>query len=772
MRARWIVRSTAAVALVATALPLVATSAAAAPASGVATSAQSFLRTPPPPGGDLTDHGSPISSLTVVEGAFGTLPDGQFVAYAAPMGENAELNVSSTTFPGTTTQLGRYPMPGASGDATIAVAPDGSVYVGTFYQGHLYRWDPATTQMTDLGSPTGTASYLYGLSVAPDGTVYGGTYPDAHVFSYQPGIGFTDLGRPVADPAVQYVHATAYDPDHHALYVGTQPVAHIARIDLDTHAVTDVPFRPVAGANAVSDLDVTGGRLFANVSGKLRVFDTATSAEVDFLDANTNTRPDAYSIAARGVSEVRQNGAYFTTAYSGSTWVVRYDVTTDTLARTSVRSTRGALIGYGWRSEAGHDVLYAFAGNYSGGAFRYDIDAGTAGSMQLQISPAPSPLENVLPNSDGTQVFVNAFLNGATSRYDVVAGTASAITRVGQAESWVRSGNTIYAGTYPNGALVSLPVTATSTTPLTTYAQLKQSDQQIRPLAAVEHDGNVFFGTEPDYGLRGGAIAVLNPADGTVKVTRNVVPDQTIASLAFVGGQLYAGSSTEGGTGTVPLPGSASLVRVDPATGQVLAATTPVPGARSITALAEHNGHLFGLADTTLFQLDPTTMQVTRTLALDAAGQPPANTGDLVFHPNGYLYVNVGSSLIVVDPFAFTQRGLLNNVNRLQLSADRSLWTLVEPAGFTNFINLGQYTPAPTACLNPDTRDFLTILGVQTRIHNRFVITGCTLQDVINAVFDGSRSDAQGDLAELRRNGHIRASELAAIAKVLRQQHS
>src|SRR5688500_7258024 len=68
------------------------------------------LQTPPPPAGELRDLGPTISSLTVVEGAYGTLPDGTFAAYAPVMGENAELNVT-TSVNGTNTLLGKYPMP-------------------------------------------------------------------------------------------------------------------------------------------------------------------------------------------------------------------------------------------------------------------------------------------------------------------------------------------------------------------------------------------------------------------------------------------------------------------------------------------------------------------------------------------------------------------------------------------------------------------------------------------------------------------------------------
>src|SRR3977135_4178432 len=39
----------------------------------------------------IKDLGSPVSSLTVMEGAVGHTPDGRDVAYAVPAGENARL---------------------------------------------------------------------------------------------------------------------------------------------------------------------------------------------------------------------------------------------------------------------------------------------------------------------------------------------------------------------------------------------------------------------------------------------------------------------------------------------------------------------------------------------------------------------------------------------------------------------------------------------------------------------------------------------------------
>lgn len=694
---------------------------------------------PTPPGGALSDFGSPITSLTVVEGDFGTLPDGTFAAYAAPMGENAQLNVS-TARNGTNTQLGRHTMQGASGAPMVQVAPDGRVYVATFYDGHLFRWDPATGQMTDLGRAPGGATYLYGLSIAPDGTVFGGSYPNATVWSYRDGVGFTDLGITIPDASVQYTR-TVYDPDRNDLWIGTQPTAHLYRYDLDTGSLAEVTLAAAPKAvNQVADLDYGGGRVFVNWGGYFRVVNTETLTEVAFTDTSAGLPWTAYPMAARGTSEWKRGGVYFsstqTVAGKASVEVVRYDTATDTVRRTGANTTvRGALIGYGWTVENGQDVLYALAGNYSGGGFRLNIDTGAWGRLQYDITATASPLQHVLPTQGGSQVFVNAFLNGNTSRWDVAAKTATPVTRFGQVEDWMLVGDTVHAGTYPTGNLVSVPEAATATTPLTTYASLKDSHAQIRPIEVQEHGGRIWYGTNPDYGQHGGAIAILDPVSKAVDVTRNVVPEHTIAALAFIGDAVYAGSSTIGGTGTEPVAGSGTLVQWDPATKTVLRSLTPVQGARSVNALTVHNGRLVGLADHTLFEVDPVSWTVTRTLHLGTTDAVQAGEGEVVFHPNGYLYASITDAVVVVDPLAFTKRTVLPaGTHRLELSPDRSFWTTLRPEGFTNFLNLGQFVPETTRCGDADTRDFVAPLGRATTVPNRFLETGCTLQDLFPTV--------------------------------------
>lgn len=745
------------------------TSAAPAAISPAAAPPARPALTPPPPGGTMSDLGSPMSSLTVVEGAFGTLPDGSFVAYAAPMGENAELNVSSATFPTPApVSLGTYPMQGASGDSIVAVSPaDGSVYIATFYQGRLFRWDPATKAMTDLGSPVAGETYLYGLTVAADGTVYGGTYPNAHAFSYRPDQGFTDLGTASPDGTSQYVHSTAYDPVHHALYVGLQTNPKIRRLDLTTHTWSDITMPLPATVASIIDLDYADGRIFANAGGYLHVVDTATNSEIPVTDSATGAVTTTFLLSARGVSDARQGGVYFSTVAGGQVVLARYDLATDTVTATSTVSRRGALIGYGWRVEDGHDVLYAWAGNYSGGGFRYDVNTGVAGSMQFAVSPSPSPLENVLPSDDGSKAYVNAFLNGNSTAYDVATNSYSPIARLGQVEGWTRLNGKIYAGSYPNGTLLEYDP---ATNAVRNFVKLQDTDRQIRPIEAKTNGGKVYFGTEPDYGERGGAVAVLDPATGTVDVTRNIVPDQTVASIGFAGKRTFVGSSTEGGTGTTPLPGDAHLVQWDPDTKKVIKDVDPVPGAGSINALVTGvNGDLYGLADGTLFQLNPASMKVRRTLKLGTSAG--ASDGYLIFHPNGYLYAGTGSATYVIDPLAFSAKKIADSTLRLELSSDRSLYTLLRPEGFTNYLHLARYVPAATPCANPDIRDYVTVFGIVTPIRNRFVITGCTLQDLLNlpaaksagVTKSATVSRVEPALGRLLANGTITAAERDTI---------
>jgi len=80
-----------------------------------------------------------------------------------------------------------------------AVASDGSLYGGNAGDGQLFKLDPSSGKVTNLGKPV-MMPRITGLTFGADGKLYGvaGASPSyAHLFSYDPaGRGFVDLGNP------------------------------------------------------------------------------------------------------------------------------------------------------------------------------------------------------------------------------------------------------------------------------------------------------------------------------------------------------------------------------------------------------------------------------------------------------------------------------------------------------------------------------------------------------------------------------------------------
>jgi hypothetical protein len=676
----------------------------------------------------VEDLGAPLTSLTVMEGAFGTQPDGRNVVYAVPAGENAQLNVVDVQ---TRELIRAVPLPGAAGAWAITVASDGSVYVGSYSNGRLYRYQPGTGAVTDLGQPVAGESFVYGLTAGRDGAVYGGTYPHAHAFGYDPATGnFTDYGS--LDAVQQYARSAVYDPDHHALFVGlATPQARLFRIDLATGDKRELT--PLAGRE-LSDLDYAGGRVFGNASGRLVVFDAATGERVTFTDAATGTQVTDYPIGARGVSAAGPGGVYFTNA----TVLTRYDPATDTVAAVTptVRTTRGAAIGYGWFTENGRQVLYGLAGNYSGGTFRFDPADGTLQQWSSPFQYVPVPLMHAIADPSTGKVLVNAFLNGSTGVFDPATGTTAVTTRQGQVEDWAwGSDGLLYVGIYPYGRLSAWdPHQPESPTNPRILFSLEESHHQNRPVAVVPSDGKVYVGTTPGYGEYGGALTVYDEASGSFDVHRHLVTDQTIASVLPVGSALWAGSSIDGGQGTVPRATEAHLVLWDPATGSKSVEVVPVPGARSVNELSiGPDGKLWGLADGTVFVADPDTGAVERRIAVFDGGTG-AQDGALSWR-DGYLYGVSGERLFVVDSLSGTSSVLRDRgLNRLTETPDGRYYTLLRPDGQTNPTNLARYTPPADPCATSDLRRTVWTGDVDSRVANRFVRYGCSVADVLPSV--------------------------------------
>lgn len=691
-----------------------------------------------PQQGTFTDLGPTVTSLTVMEGTYAKGPNGEDAVYAAVAGDNAKLNIIDVR---SRELIKAIPLPGASGGWGYTTASDGSVYVGSYYDGHLFRYEPEADRLTDLGRILPSEGYLYHLVPGENGVIYGGTYPNAHLFSYSPTEGVTDYGR--MDPEQKYVRSVAYDHDHGYLFAGIGAQAGLVRIDLATGERTDFLPESLQGYAFVYDLDYVGGRLMVKVHDgpdiKLAVLDPVTGEQQSIIDGTTGETVDRTPIVSRGTAPLAPDGrSVYYTAAGGALWV--YDIPTSTVNPVEVGGepavVDGAGLTFAWLpadDDPSRQVLHGLAGNYAGRAFTYDPQAGSLDTYSLPFERVPVDLSQVYAGADGDgKVYTSAYINGDLGVYDPASDTLEQFPRLGQVEGWTWHDGKLYIGTYPNGNLLEYdPTKPWGNGNPRQLASLAGDHKQNRPTAVVAEGSKLYAGTTPDYGEHGGALTVLDLESGDYDVHRHIVENQTVSSIAVVEDVLFGGTSIAGGGGTSPIAGEAVIFTADPETGEKTGEFAPVPGAYSINALlVGPDQNLWGLADGTLFVLDPKTHEVLSTTKI-FDGNAGETDGDLVIVGGEYVYGHSAARLFRIDPLS-KEATMINQGGTRRLTVDpRGDLYLLHTGEGTNMNRLLRYRPAADACPGSDLRATVFTGTLDSTVANRYADDGCTLNDLI-----------------------------------------
>ncbi|MFH1968860.1 MAG: hypothetical protein ABIJ53_00920, partial [Verrucomicrobiota bacterium] len=131
---------------------------------------------------------SPVLALLQDGRLLGTYAEGRFWEYEPFQAKLQVLNVHAPCQSGK-----RY----VAGVASLLVSSDDTVYGGTAVDGYLFRYDPVSGNLVNLGKPN-RQSYIRALVEGHDGLIYGIVDEPkgmAHLFNYDPaGQGFCDLG--------------------------------------------------------------------------------------------------------------------------------------------------------------------------------------------------------------------------------------------------------------------------------------------------------------------------------------------------------------------------------------------------------------------------------------------------------------------------------------------------------------------------------------------------------------------------------------------------
>lgn len=552
---------------------------------------------------------------------------------------------------------------GAMGAWGATTATDGTIYVGSYnyadasYGSRLYRYTPSTGELVDLGQPVAGDQFVWGLTPGPDNAVYGGGYPSGAAFAYEPGKGFRQIGSAPVAPPEQYAHATAYDSTLDMTYVGVGAHAHLMACPHAGSTCTDVLPAQFAAEEFVYSLSAGDGYAFANLSSSGDGHLAVLKVTADGTPTATLVR-DIKGVKFPGASPPVDGKVY----WSGTNGRINsYDVATDTV-QTYSDAKPGISIRRIQAVKGPDGTTVMTIGNLSGtpAVYTYNVDTGASTRVVAKNPPAtPTTLQSIQVGPDG-KIYSSGYLIGGTASYTPMRSDQGVqMLGLGQAEGQVTIGDTLYFGVYPGAHIFAYKPSqpwATGKNPRQ-VCSLTAADQD-RPYGMLNVDGKLYIGTMAGYGKLSGALSVYDPATGSCTTQSDVVPDQTIASLAYLDGKVYGGSMIWGGFGSVPTATDAKLLVHDVATGSNSVVDLPDPGLRSVLGVTVGPDHrIWMVAEDHLLVYDPSTgrfvhdQQIFPELKIPSTDRLDAYDAFLTTAKDGNVYGTIhGAYLFRVDP--------------------------------------------------------------------------------------------------------------------------
>lgn len=533
-------------------------------------------------------------------------------------------------------------------------------------EGHLYSWAPGDTTITSHGIPF-PGQGIWRLAVAPDGTIYGGTYPDGLLFTFNRVTGTaTSLGQ--VNEGETYVRSIAADDDY--VYVGSQPNAKLVRVDRRTGAKTEMTV-PVSPKNTVYDLTVAGGYLFARV-------ESANSMVVYDLD-DLSVVNTVEKVTGRVISGLDPTGSFVLFRMANGvtpTGLYRYYLADHRVEYSGFNPNAfpGAFFWHRFDDQVNFPGYTMVMTYYRGRIYSYNFQTRKSAYLgESLLEPTPNPIQTIGTGPDG-KIYVPGFLSPPSmAQFDPSTDTFTQLPGAGQVEGLGSFDDLLLMGRYPNGLLATYDTTRPWANGSNPREPLSIGFEQDRPQSMVRVGNEVAVASVPKSGRLGGAITMWDPLTGAMRVFNDIVENQSIVSLAEKDGLIYAGTSINGGYGIDPVATDAKLIIVDPKTGKKLFESAPLPGATNIAALEfDSDGKLWAIANGALLKFDP---EQRRFEAIEQVF-PKTNTmygsqQEIIIRDDGYLYATSAGSLWRVDRVSFERIRMASNGVR-HLAMDRA----------------------------------------------------------------------------------------------------
>jgi hypothetical protein len=171
----------------------------------------------------------------------------------------------------------------------MAVAPDGSIFVGSGNEGKVFKIDNSGKIATFFDT---TELEVHALALAPDGSLYAATSPDGRIYK----IDRSGKGGPFFDPEDKYIWSLALDGQGN-VYAGTGEKGLIYKITQDRKGS---PFYATKATHVIALAFERNGQLLAGTEGPGRVFRVDQSGKAFLLLDSTHQEIRAIRLDSQG----------------------------------------------------------------------------------------------------------------------------------------------------------------------------------------------------------------------------------------------------------------------------------------------------------------------------------------------------------------------------------------------------------------------------------------------------------------------------------------
>jgi hypothetical protein len=490
------------------------------------------------------------------------------------------------------------PLSSEMGSWGFTIDLENRIYLGSYYSAHLLRFDPRTEKWEDLGQPAGDSeSFICKITTARDGKVWGGTYPSAKLFSYDPKTGVTEnFGR--------------MDPDQFYCY-------------------------PTAGEEGLVYCAIQFEKM------DIVVFDPERKTKISMIPLESR-KPGRVNLI-----KGRDGKIYFKLSTSDSWFQIEGERRVE-ISKSDIPFPQSDLPdGRTFRSIDGN--LLRIENPTTKERKEIPLRYEAAGASIFVVGTGPEG-----------KVYGSSMLPLRLFAYDPRASSFKNLGKASMADGEVYSMGTLdgrlYLCSYPEARLSvydpNKPLRFGDNEDANPRDLGPMGGELYRPRAMVSGPhGNVYIGGYPDYGLLGGAIGVYDPKKKEKRVYRNIIQNQSIASLAYIDKSdlMAAGGSVRGGTGTRAVEKEAKLILWDPKEEKKIFEIVPVPEVKTILSLAvSADGMVYGITDNEkVFVFDPEKKEIKKILALGF--KEPVEVS-LQLGPDLRLYGLAKEAIFFIDP--------------------------------------------------------------------------------------------------------------------------